>query len=181
MHCPTQASREATPSSDKEAPPDDVVRCTHGDVRSSNKRRNQRPLRTVTTAAVSHGDDHGWEASSSSMGRASAAVRSIKCWERTPTYHFKRLLEEVCPNHAYPVRHRLKDYDMMQSLMTSGSLTWGTEPDEGPEGSDATPFPEENAVMVVISGRPPSGRHRMSNLSPRVSTRGGWGHGGASV
>jgi hypothetical protein len=113
MHRPAQASREATPSSDKEAPPDDVVRCTQGDVRSSNKRRNQRPLRTVTTATVNHGDDHGWEASSSSMRRASAAACSIKRWERTPIDHFKRLLEEVCPNHTYPVRHRLKDYDLM--------------------------------------------------------------------
>jgi hypothetical protein len=37
--------------------------------------------------------------------------------------HFKRLLEEACPNHAYPIRHKLKDYGMMRSLMTSGSLT----------------------------------------------------------
>jgi hypothetical protein len=38
----------------------------------------------------------------------------------------------------------------MWSFMTSGSLTWGTEPDEGPEESDTMPFPEENAVMTVL-------------------------------
>jgi hypothetical protein len=40
---------------------------------------------------------------------------------------------------------------MMRSLLTSRSLTWGTKPDEGPNGSDATPFPEENA-MIPFSG-----------------------------
>jgi hypothetical protein len=62
---------------------------------------------------------------------------------------------------------------MMRSFMTSGSLTWGTEVDEGTKGSDTTPFHEENAIMKVIRGCPPSGRCRMSNLSPRVSTCGG--------
>jgi hypothetical protein len=66
---------------------------------------------------------------------------------------------------------------MMRSFKITGSLTWGTEPDEGPEGSDSTPFPEENAIMMVIGGCPPSGRRHMSNLSPKVSTRGGGGCG----
>jgi hypothetical protein len=44
---------------------------------------------------------------------------------------------------------------MMRSFMTSGSLTWEAEPDEGPEGSDAMPFPEENAVMMILEGCPP--------------------------
>jgi hypothetical protein len=37
--------------------------------------------------------------------------------------HFNRLLEEACPNLAYPVRHKLKDYGMMRSFMTSRSPT----------------------------------------------------------
>jgi hypothetical protein len=40
------------------------------------------------------------------------------------------------------------------SFMTSGSLTWGAEPDEGPDRSEATPFPEENTVMMVFGGCP---------------------------
>jgi hypothetical protein len=63
--------------------------------------------------------------------------------------HFKRLLEEACPNHAYPIWHKLKDYDMMRSFITSGSLTWGVELNEAPNGSDTMPFPEENTVMTV--------------------------------
>jgi hypothetical protein len=34
--------------------------------------------------------------------------------------HFKRRLKEAFPNHAYPVRHKLKGYGMMRSFMTSG-------------------------------------------------------------
>jgi hypothetical protein len=38
---------------------------------------------------------------------------------------------------------------MMRSFMTSGSLTWGVELDEGPDESNMMTFPVENAVMVV--------------------------------
>jgi hypothetical protein len=74
---------------------------------------------------------------------------------RLATYHLKRLVEEACRNHTYPVRHKLKDCGMMRSFMTSGSLTWGVELDEGKGGSDTTPFPEENVVMLVYGGPPP--------------------------
>jgi hypothetical protein len=63
--------------------------------------------------------------------------------------HINRLLEEACPNHAYPIRHKLKDCGMMRSFMTSGPLTWGTELNEGLVGSDTTPFPKENAIMTA--------------------------------
>jgi hypothetical protein len=68
---------------------------------------------------------------------------------------------------------------MMQSFMTSGFLTWGTDLDKGPDGSGATPFPEENTVMTVFEGRPLFGGHHMSSLEPRISTRSGWGRGGS--
>jgi hypothetical protein len=73
---------------------------------------------------------------------------------RPPTDHLKRLLEEAYPNHAYPVRHKLKDYCMMRSFMTSGSVNWAAELDEGPNGSNATPFPRENAILTVYKGHP---------------------------
>jgi hypothetical protein len=70
---------------------------------------------------------------------------------------------------------------MMQSFMTSGSLTWGAKPNEGPDGSDTAPFPEENAIMTVCEGRPLVGRYRMSSLGPRIPTHGGWGQGAKGV
>jgi hypothetical protein len=39
----------------------------------------------------------------------SIATLSNKRQVRPPKDHFKRLLNEACPKHAYPIRHKLKD------------------------------------------------------------------------
>jgi hypothetical protein len=87
----------------------------------------------------------------------STTTRSGKCPVRPPTHYSKRLLDENCPNHAYPIRHKLKDYGIMRSFMTSGSLTCGAELHEVLDGSNTTPFPEENAAMTVYRECPPIG------------------------
>jgi hypothetical protein len=94
--------------------------------------------------------------------------------------HFKRLLEEACPNHAYPDRHKLKDCGMMRNFMTLGSIIWGAELNEGPDGSDMMQFPEENIVMMVYRGCLSSVRCLLSSLSARAPTRCGWGHMGCN-
>jgi hypothetical protein len=33
--------------------------------------------------------------------------------------HFKKLLKATCPNHTYPVRHKLKECTMMDNYMTT--------------------------------------------------------------
>jgi hypothetical protein len=81
------------------------------------------------------------------------------------------------PNHAYPIRHKLKN----ESFMISGFLTQGTELEEDPGGSDTMPFPREDAIMTVYGGCPPPRRCHMSTLWPRASTRCGWGHGDTGV
>jgi hypothetical protein len=70
---------------------------------------------------------------------------------------------------------------MMRSFMNLGFLSWGAELDEGPDGSDTTPFPEENAIITVYGGRLPLGRSCVSNPSPRAQTHCRWGHGGSRV
>jgi len=35
--------------------------------------------------------------------------------------HFKKLLERPCPNHAFPVKHLLKDYNLMWWFLSKGS------------------------------------------------------------
>jgi hypothetical protein len=107
------------------------------------------------------------EASGSSLRRISTTMRSDKHLMRLPMDHFKRLLEEAYPNHAYSVRHKLKDCGMMRRFMTSGSLTWGAKLNEELNGSDTMPFPKENAIIKVYGGHPPLGRRRMSSPSPR--------------
>jgi hypothetical protein len=44
---------------------------------------------------------------------------------------------------------------MMQSFMTSGSLTWGTELDDGPDRSNTVLFLDENVIVTVCEGHPP--------------------------
>jgi hypothetical protein len=117
-------------------------------------------------------DDRGWEVGSSGMGHASSATRSSRCLARSPTYHFKRLLEGACPNHAYPIRHKLKDCGIMRSFMTSGSLIWGAEPRERPNRSGTTPFPEENTVMAVLWGCPPG--REVLHVQPRPQDLNSW-------
>jgi hypothetical protein len=89
---------------------------------------------------------------------------------RLPTDYFKRLFEEACPNHAYPIWHKLKDCGMMRSFMTLRSLALGAELDEGLDGSDTTPFPKENAVMTIYEGPPPPDREGIACLTqaPRL-------------
>jgi hypothetical protein len=88
-----------------------------------------------------------------------------------PTYHFERLLKEVCLNHVYPIKHMLKDYNLMKNFLISVSLTWDREPEEDSGGRGATPFPGEDAVMMVYDERSPPRRRRASNLSPETLTR----------
>jgi hypothetical protein len=176
---PTHVSREVTPSNDNEVPSDNAAHHAQDSVKSGNKRHKQCPLGTTTIA--SNDEDHGWEAGSSGKGHISATMHSGRRLARTHIVYFKRLLEEACPNHAYLIRHKLKDCGMMRSFMTSGSLTWGTEPDEEPNGNDAAPFPEGNTIMTVFGGRPLVWRSRMSSLGPKIPTRSGWGCGGLRV
>jgi hypothetical protein len=126
MHYPTQTSKEATPSSDREAPSIVAAYYAQDGIKGSNKRYKQCPLGTVTM--TSHGKDRGKQVGSFGVGQVLTAVHGNRHLVRTPIDHFKRLLEEACPNHAYPIKHNLKDCDMLQSFMTSGSLTWGAIP-----------------------------------------------------
>jgi hypothetical protein len=174
-----ECHRKATPSSDREASFDVVVHCAQEGIKGGNKRRKQCLPGTMTMAC--RDNRHNWEAGSSGVRRISATTRGNKRPVRMPMDHIKRLLEEACRNHAYPIRRKLKDCGMMGSFMTSGFLTSGAELDEGLDGSDTTPFSKENTVMTVYGGRSPSGRHLMTSLSPRTPTHCSWGRGGPVV
>jgi hypothetical protein len=111
------------------------------------------------------------------MVRAAAVIGSGKHQARPPTDHFKNLLEETCPNHDYPVKHKLRDYVMMKNFMASRSLARSMEIDEG----DTAPFPGEDMVMMIYDGRPSPGMHRMSNPSLGTPARCDWGRGNAGM
>jgi hypothetical protein len=64
-------------------------------------------------------DGNDGEEGGSIVRRALTTAHSDKRQERPSTYHLKRLLDEACPNHTHPIRHKLKDCGMMRSFMTS--------------------------------------------------------------
>jgi hypothetical protein len=153
--CLAQGNREAPPSSGKETPSIVAVHSTKEGTKGGKKRCKQRPQGAMTM--IDH-DDGGYEKVGGSRGgRVVTAARSDKHQARLPMDHFKRLPEEACPNHAYPVRNKLKDYNMMKSFMISGSLTQGTKLNEDSGGSDTMPFPGEDTVMMVYGGHPHQG------------------------
>jgi hypothetical protein len=47
-------------------------------------------------------DCHDWEAGGFGMGIVSTTAHCNMCLVRPNIGHIKRLLEEACPNHAYP-------------------------------------------------------------------------------
>jgi hypothetical protein len=96
-----QGSKEVTPSSNKEAPSDITVHCTQQGVKGCNKRHKQRRQGTMTT--TSHDDGHDWGVGGSCVRCISTAVHSDKHPTRLLTDHFKKVLEEAYPNHAYPI------------------------------------------------------------------------------
>ena len=55
-----------------------------------------------------------------------------KPWEGTPN-HFEKLLEGLCPNHAFPVKHLLKGYGLMRRFLSRGS-------NKGEQGKDPPPL-----------------------------------------
>jgi hypothetical protein len=80
-----------------------------------------------------------------------------------PTNDFKRILEVVCPNPVYPIKHKLRDCVKMKKFMVSGSLTRGMELDEVPNKDDVMPFLGEDAVKMIYDGRPLLGMHCVCN------------------
>jgi hypothetical protein len=121
MPRPAQGSREVTLSSGEGAMSDVVAHNDRESVNGGKKRHKQRRQGAMTT--TDHGNRNNGEAAGSDMRRILIATHSDSHHARPPMDHFKRLLEEACPNHACPIRHRLKDCSMMRSFMTSGSLT----------------------------------------------------------
>jgi hypothetical protein len=89
--------------------------------------------------------------------------------------HFEKLLEETFLNHAYPIKHKPRDYGMMMNFMATGSLARGMEVDMVSDEGDTMPFPREDAVMTIYDGCSSSGMRCMSNPSLGSLARNGWG------
>jgi hypothetical protein len=152
MPHPNQRSREVTPISGEGASSDVATRSGREGVKGGKMWYKQCLKGAMTMTG--HDDGNDGEAGGSGVRCSSATARSDKRLARLPMDHFMRLLEDAYPNHGYPVRQKLKDCVMMRSFVTSGTLTYGAELDEGSDGSDTTPFPGENVVLTVYGACP---------------------------
>jgi hypothetical protein len=82
--------------------------------------------------------------------------------------HFEKLLEVTCPNHTYPVKHKLKECTMMKKYMTTGNLARNKKPEGDSVGKVAAPFLEEKAVMSIYGGLTPHESHCKLKLIDRA-------------
>ena len=70
--------------------------------------------------------------------------------------HFKKMLEGPCPNHAFPVKHPLKDCSLMQKFLSGSSNKGeqGKEPilatDDAEEKDDD--FPMLDGCLMIFRG-----------------------------
>ena len=55
--------------------------------------------------------------------------------EGTPN-HFEKLLEGSCPNHAFPIKHLLKDYGLMRKFLSGSS-------NKGEQGKEPAPTADD--------------------------------------
>ena len=78
-----------------------------------------------------------------------------KPMEGTPN-HFEKLLEGSCPNHAFPVKHLLKDYSLMRWFLSRGSNKGEHRKDPNPTTNDAKEkddgFPTLDGCFMIFGG-----------------------------
>jgi hypothetical protein len=140
----TDSSRGASPkAADKGA-----KRSTKGTKRGAKKQPEW-----VTVATSCDEGDNGKEADNSDKELVATVERDFKRQAWQPADHFENLLMDTFPNHAYPVRHKLKEYIMINNYMTTRAFTNDKKPEGDLAGKAAIPFPEEKAAMSIY-GRP---------------------------
>jgi hypothetical protein len=93
------------------------------------------------------------DASYSEEELVATAERDFECPVQSPTDHFKKLLKVTCPNHTFPVKHKLKECSMRKNYVAMGSLARAEKPEGDSGGKAVLPFPEEKVVMSLY-GRP---------------------------
>jgi hypothetical protein len=108
----------------------------------------------MVTTSYDEGDNKK-DVGDSNEELVAAAERNVKWQASLPTDHFEKLPQANCPNHSYPIRHKLKECTMMKNYMTTRTFAKAKKPEGDSMGKVAAPFPEENAVMSIYDGSPP--------------------------
>jgi hypothetical protein len=131
---PVLGNRGAVPGSSKAAPSGFTVQ----GIKGGKKRRKQRPQ--WVAAAANYNDDDDKKTDDSDMDYVMTIGRSVKCQAWPPKDHFERLLKEAFANHAYLIKHKLNDYDMIKNLMTLGPSPGTRNPRKTREEETRYPF-----------------------------------------
>ena len=102
----------------------------------SNKKKNQKGHGESLVAAIKL-----------KVGRSPA--------EGTPD-HFDKLLEGPCPNHAFPIKHKYKDWSLMKRFFTGGSKKWEQKKKPEAEANDArekdNDFLSSDGCLMIFGG-----------------------------
>ena len=75
--------------------------------------------------------------------------------EGTPN-HFEKLLEGLCPNHAFPIKHLYKDCSLTRWFLSGGSNKGEHTKDPAPTTNDAeekdNDFPTLEGCLMIFGG-----------------------------
>jgi hypothetical protein len=103
------------PSSSRGASPNIVIL----DAEEGGKKKC-RQCRQETATTANDDDGINTQVGSSVMACVVAIADSSNRQARSPTNHFEKLLEETCLNHAYRIKHKLRDCGMLKNFIGSG-------------------------------------------------------------
>jgi hypothetical protein len=88
---------------------------TKGAKRSAKgSKKGQKQHRQRVTVTISYDDDDNKKADSFDKEQVVAAKHDLKHQTQQLSDPFKKPLEATCPNHAYPVKHKLKECTMIK-------------------------------------------------------------------
>jgi hypothetical protein len=107
-----------------------------------------RQMRYPRRVAVATNDDDK-EVDGSDKDYVMAIEHDFKHQAHQPNNHFEKHLKTACPNHTYPVKHKLKHYTMMKNFMTSGAHSKGKKSEGDPGRKGTTSFHREAVPMMI--------------------------------
>jgi hypothetical protein len=107
--------------------------------RSPTLREAPKVAKSGKSGATScNDDDNNKEVDDSDEEHIADVERDFRHKAQQPNDHFEKLLKATYPNHAYPVKHKLKECTMMKNYMASWALSKGKNP-EGDLGERSPP------------------------------------------
>jgi hypothetical protein len=159
-----QSSAKAAPSSSRGAPTMATNKGARRGARS-DKRGSKRQTQRVAVATSYDEGNNDKDIGDSDEELVTTTECDSKAQARQPTDHFKKFLEATCPNHTYPVKHRLKECTMMKNYITTWIFAKGKRPEGDSMGKVATPFLEEKAIMSIYGMPAPHESQRKLKLT----------------